>query len=46
MLPTTDGRRVLALEEKGHSDLRHVVHFEFLPGVEPTPTDERLPASF
>jgi Ser/Thr protein kinase RdoA (MazF antagonist) len=46
VLPTTDGRRVLALEEKGHSDPRYVVHFEFLPGVEPTPTDERLPASF
>jgi Ser/Thr protein kinase RdoA (MazF antagonist) len=46
VLPTTDGQRVLALDEKGRSDPRHVVHFEFLPGVEPTPTDEGLPASF
>jgi Ser/Thr protein kinase RdoA (MazF antagonist) len=46
VLPTTDGRRVLALPEAGSRDPRYVVRFEFLPGVEPTPTDEGLPASF
>lgn len=46
VLPTRDGLRVLALPEDGTTDPRYVVHFEFLPGVEPTPTDERLPASF
>lgn len=46
VLPTTDGRRVLALPEEGHRDPRFVVHFEFLPGVEPTPSGERLPESF
>ena len=30
----------------GAPDPRHVVHFELLPGVEPTRTDERLPDSF
>jgi Ser/Thr protein kinase RdoA (MazF antagonist) len=46
VLPTVDGKRLLALREEGHRDPRHVVHFAFLPGAEPTPTDERLPASF
>jgi Ser/Thr protein kinase RdoA (MazF antagonist) len=46
VLSTTDDQRVLALAEEGSSDPRYVVHFEFLPGVEPTPSDERLPASF
>jgi Ser/Thr protein kinase RdoA (MazF antagonist) len=46
VLPTADGQRVLALPEEGTSDPRYLVHFEFLPGVEPTPTDEGLPASF
>jgi Ser/Thr protein kinase RdoA (MazF antagonist) len=46
VLPTTDGRPVLALAEEGRSDPRYVVHFEFLPGAEPTPSDEGLPASF
>jgi len=46
VLATADGRRLLALPEEGSRDPRYVVHFEFLPGVEPTPSDERLPASF
>ena len=46
VIPTSDGRRVLALQEDGHRDPRYLVHFEFLPGVEPTPTGERLPESF
>jgi Ser/Thr protein kinase RdoA (MazF antagonist) len=46
VLPTVDGRRLLALPEEGYDDPRYVVHFEFLPGVEPTPSGERLPASF
>ncbi|HEU0128446.1 MAG TPA: phosphotransferase, partial [Pseudonocardiaceae bacterium] len=46
VLPLPDGQRLLSMPEEGVSDLRFVVHFEWLPGVEPTPTDERLPASF
>ena len=46
VLRTGDGRRLLALDEAGAPDPRYVVHFEWLPGDEPTPTDERLPASF
>jgi Ser/Thr protein kinase RdoA (MazF antagonist) len=46
VLPTTDGRRLLAMTESGSADPRYVVHFEWLPGVEPTPSDERLPQSF
>ena len=46
VLRTADGRRLLALDEAGAPDPRYVVHFEWLPGSEPTPTDERLPASF
>jgi Ser/Thr protein kinase RdoA (MazF antagonist) len=46
VLPTVDGRPVLALPEDDSRDPRYVVHFEFLPGVEPTPDNERLPASF
>lgn len=46
VLPTADGRRLLAMDEETSPDPRHVVHFEWLPGVEPTPTDERLPAWF
>src|SRR4051812_15449081 len=46
VLRTQDGRRLLALDEAGAPDPRYVVHFEWLPGVEPTPTDERLPESF
>jgi Ser/Thr protein kinase RdoA (MazF antagonist) len=46
VLPTADGRRLLSLDEEGAPDPRHVVRFEWLPGVEPTPTDERLPESF
>ena len=46
VLPTPDGRRLLAMPEAGSRDPRYVVRFEFLPGVEPTPSDERLPASF
>jgi Ser/Thr protein kinase RdoA (MazF antagonist) len=46
VLTTDDGRRLLALHEAGAPDPRYVVHFEWLPGVEPTPTDERLPESF
>jgi Ser/Thr protein kinase RdoA (MazF antagonist) len=41
-----DGRRLLALDAAGAPDPRYVVHFEWLPGSEPAPTDERLPASF
>ena len=36
VLPTEDGRRLLAMEEEGALDPRHVVHFEWLPGSEPT----------
>ncbi len=46
VLEATDGRRLLALPEDGHRDPRYVVHFEFLPGTEPTPSGERLPQSF
>ena len=43
VLPTLDGRRLLAMPEDGQPDPRHVVHFEFLPGVEPDGAGERLP---
>jgi Ser/Thr protein kinase RdoA (MazF antagonist) len=46
VLPTVDGRRLLAMPEAGSPDPRYVVHFEWLPGTEPTPTDDRLPQSF
>ncbi len=46
VLPTLDGRRLLSMTEEGVREPRHVVHFEFLPGVEPTPTGENLSASF
>jgi len=46
VLPAPDGRRLLAMPEDGARDPRHVVHFEWLPGSEPTPTGERLSASF
>ncbi len=45
VLPTADGHQLLAMED-GSPDPRYVVHFEWLPGVEPTPSDEGLPASF
>lgn len=46
VLPTEDGRRVLAMPEEHSRDPRHVVRFEWLPGTEPHPADERLPESF
>lgn len=46
VLRATDGRQLLALSEAGHRDPRYVVHFEFLPGVEPAPSGERLPQWF
>ncbi len=46
VLPTPDGRRLLAMDEDGSPDPRHVVHFEWLPGSEPTPADEGLSGSF
>jgi len=46
VLPTGDGRRVVAMPENGSRDPRHVVHFEWLAGTEPTPSDEKLPQSF
>jgi Ser/Thr protein kinase RdoA (MazF antagonist) len=46
VLETKDGRRLLALDEPGAPDPRYVVHFEWLPGTEPTPSDERLADSF
>jgi Ser/Thr protein kinase RdoA (MazF antagonist) len=46
VLPTLDGRRLLAFPEDGHPDPRHVVRFEFLPGVEPEETGESLHQSF
>ena len=46
VLPAPSGRRLLALPEDGAPTPRYVVHFEWLPGVEPTPGDEGLPASF
>jgi Ser/Thr protein kinase RdoA (MazF antagonist) len=46
VLPTLDGRRLLAMPEEGHSDPRHVVRFEFLPGVEPAEDGAGLPQSF
>ncbi|MCY7372132.1 MAG: phosphotransferase [Spirochaetaceae bacterium] len=46
VLPTGDGRRVLAMPENGSRDPRYVVHFEWLAGTEPTPSDEKLPQSF
>jgi Ser/Thr protein kinase RdoA (MazF antagonist) len=46
VLPAMDGRPFLALPEEDAPDPRYVVHFEFLPGAEPTPTGERLPESF
>ncbi|MBF4766797.1 phosphotransferase [Nocardioides agariphilus] len=46
VLPTPDGRRLLAMPEEGQADPRHVVRFEFLPGVEPEEAGETLPESF
>ena len=46
VLPTPEGRRLLALSESESRDPRYVVHFEWLPGSEPAPGDERLPQSF
>jgi Ser/Thr protein kinase RdoA (MazF antagonist) len=46
VLPTRDGRRLLAMPEAGQPDPRHVVRFEFLPGVEPQEAGESLPDSF
>ena len=46
VLPAPDGRRLLAMPEAGSRDPRYVVQFEWLPGSEPAPDDERLPASF
>ena len=46
VLPAIDGRRLVTIPEDGAPDGRHVVHFEWLPGAEPTPSDERLPAWF
>jgi Ser/Thr protein kinase RdoA (MazF antagonist) len=46
VLSAPDGRRLLAMSESGFRDPRYVVHFEWLPGSEPTPSDERLPESF
>jgi Ser/Thr protein kinase RdoA (MazF antagonist) len=46
VLPTPDGRRLLAMHEDGQPDPRHVVRFEFLPGVEPEESGESLPRSF
>jgi len=44
VLPTTDGRLLLAMDQGGTTAARHVVHFEWLPGAEPA--DERLTESF
>ena len=46
VLPTADGRRLLSMPEDGQPDPRHVVRFEFLPGVEPEEAGSSLPASF
>ncbi len=46
VLPARDGRRLLALPEAGSREPRHVVHFQWLAGSEPAPSDERLPESF
>ena len=46
VLPTLDGRRLLAMPEDGQPDPRHVVRFEFLPGVEPEEAGESLSQSF
>jgi Ser/Thr protein kinase RdoA (MazF antagonist) len=46
VLPARDGRRLLSLAEEGAPDPRHVVRFEWLPGIEPTPDDARLPRWF
>jgi Ser/Thr protein kinase RdoA (MazF antagonist) len=46
VLTTKDGRRLLALHEGGAAPPRYAVHFEWLPGVEPTPSDEGLAGSF
>jgi Ser/Thr protein kinase RdoA (MazF antagonist) len=46
VLPATDGRRVLGLAEAGAEGPRHAVRFEWLPGIEPTPDDARLPQWF
>jgi Ser/Thr protein kinase RdoA (MazF antagonist) len=46
VLPTQDGRRLLAIPEEGQPDPRYVVRFEFLPGVEPAEDGASLPQSF
>jgi Ser/Thr protein kinase RdoA (MazF antagonist) len=46
VLPAADGRRVLSLAEDGAQGPRHAVRFEWLPGIEPTPDDARLPQWF
>ena len=46
VLPTVDGRRLLALPEEGQPSPRYVVRFEYLPGVEPVADGATLPQSF
>ncbi len=47
VLPTTDGRRLLTRSPAlAGGEPRHIVHFEWLPGVEPTPDDSGLIESF
>ncbi len=46
VLPAPDGRRLLAMDEAGSVNPRHVVRFEWLAGIEPTPADDKLPQSF
>jgi len=46
VIPTPDGRRLVAMAEDGQPDPRHVVRFEFLPGVEPVEDGPSLPQSF
>lgn len=46
VLSAPDGRRLLEMPEDGAPAPRFAVHFEWLLGVEPTPTDAALPASF
>jgi Ser/Thr protein kinase RdoA (MazF antagonist) len=44
VLPTADGDRLLALDESGSREPRHVVAFEWLPGTEPP--EQNLTESF
>lgn len=46
VLPARDGSRLIAMPEEGAPAPRYAAHFEWLAGVEPTPSDDHLPEWF